>query len=338
MTTATTPPSGSVIASVAYSEGRKVGEVAVDDISEVVERPDTFIWIGVFEPDELLLRKMQEEFGLHDLAIEDALSAHQRPKIERYEDSLFVVLRTAEIAPRKPTEVCHVQYGEIHVFLGTNFILTVRHGYATSFTQVRTRVEATPHLLKLGPAFALYAIMDFIVDQYFPIIDALGEELETLEQRILSQPFSRETTTQIYKLKRDLIALKRVVSPVIEMSGRLQRFEDGDLIPIDTRPYFRDVYDHTLRINEMIDSVQDLLGTALEAHLSLLSVSQNEDMRRLAAWAAIFAMATAIAGIYGMNFEYMPELGWRLGYPFALALIAGACLWIYRIFKKAKWL
>lgn len=329
---------GTVIASAAYSNGRKVGDVAIDDISDVIEHPDSFVWIGLFEPDESLLRKMQEEFGLHDLAIEDALTAHQRPKIERYEDSLFVVLRTAEIADKKPLEACHVQYGEIHIFLGRNFILTVRHGYATSFSQVRTRVEATPDLLKLGPAFALYAIMDFIVDQYFPIVDALGEELETLEQRVLGEPFNRAVTTQIYKLKRDLIALKRVVSPVIEMSGRLQRFEDGDLIPMDTRPYFRDVYDHTLRINEMIDSVQDLLGTALEAHLSLLSVSQNADMRKLAAWAAVFAVATAIAGIYGMNFEYMPELGWRLGYPFALALIGAACLWVYLVFKKAKWL
>jgi magnesium transporter len=338
MNPTTSPPQGAVIASAAYSNGRKVGEVALDDISDVVERPDSFVWIGLLEPDEPLLRKMQEEFGLHDLAIEDALSAHQRPKIERYEDSLFVVLRTAEIADRKPTETCNVQYGEVHIFLGRNFILTVRHGYATSFTQVRTRVEALPELLKLGPAFALYAIMDFVVDQYFPIVDALGEELETLEQRVLSEPFNRTTTTQIYKIKRDLIGLKRVVAPVIEMAGRLQRFEDGDLIPIDARPYFRDVYDHTLRINEMIGSVQDLLGSALEAHLSLLSVSQSEDMRRLAAYAAIFAVATAIAGIYGMNFEHMPELRWQLGYPFALALIAGSCLWVYVIFKKAKWL
>ena len=338
MSPTTSPPQGTVIASAAYSNGRRVGDVALDDISDVLERPDSFVWIGLLEPDEPLLRKMQEEFGLHDLAIEDALSAHQRPKIERYEDSLFVVLRTAEIADRKPTETCNVQYGEVHIFLGRNFILTVRHGYATSFTQVRTRVEALPELLKLGPAFALYAIMDFVVDQYFPIVDALGEELETLEQRVLSEPFNRTTTTQIYKIKRDLIGLKRVVAPVIEMSGRLQRFEDGDLIPIDARPYFRDVYDHTLRINEMIGSVQDLLGSALEAHLSLLSVSQSEDMRRLAAYAAIFAVATAIAGIYGMNFEHMPELRWQLGYPFALALIAGSCLWVYVIFKRAKWL
>jgi magnesium transporter len=334
--TATTPVPGSVIASVAYSNGRRVGDVALDDISDVVERPDTFVWIGLFEPNEPLLRKAQEEFGLHDLAIEDALTAHQRPKIERYEDSLFVVLRTAQI--EQPTQPCTIQYGEVHVFLGRNFIVTVRHGYATSFSIVRTRAESTPELLNQGPAFVLYAIMDFIVDQYFPIVDALGEELETLEQRVFTEPFSRKTTTQIYQLKRDMIALKRVVAPVIEMSGRLLRFEDEDLIPLQTRPYFRDVHDHALRINEMIDSVRDLLGTALEAHLSLISVSQNEDTRRLAAWAAIFAVPTAIAGVYGMNFDFMPELRWGYGYPVVMVGIISVCTWLYVKFKQAHWL
>jgi magnesium transporter len=333
-----TQMSGSVIASGAYADGRRIGDVAIDDISDVLERTDTFVWIGLFEPDEPLLRKMQEEFGLHDLAVEDALAAHQRPKIEIYENSVFVVLRTAQIAEAKPEAPCVVQYGEVHIFLGRNFVLTVRHGFATSFTAVRTRAEATPELLKQGPAFVLYAIMDFIVDQYFPIVDALGEELDKLEELVFSQRFSRETTTQIYKVKRDLIALKRVVAPVIEMSARLMRFDDQDLVPMQTRPYFRDVHDHTLRINEMIDSVRDLLGTALEAHLSLASVAQNEDTRRLAAWAAIFAVPTAIAGIYGMNFDIMPELRWAFGYPFVLGVIITTCVWLYVKFKQAHWL
>jgi magnesium transporter len=325
-----------VIASVAYSGGRRIGEVALDDISDVLDRSDAFVWIGLFEPDEPLLRKMQEEFGLHDLAIEDALSAHQRPKIERYENSVFVVLRTAQI--EEGVQPCKVQYGEVHAFLGRNFILTVRHGYTTSFTPIRARAESTPELLEQGPAFALYSIMDFIVDQYFPIIDALGEEVANLEQWIFGHPFSRRTTAQIYQLKRDLLAFKRVVAPVTELAGRLIRFEDEDLIPPRTRPYFRDVYDHTLRISERIDSERDLLGTALEAHLSLVSVSQNEDTRRLAAWAAIFAVPTAIAGIYGMNFDHMPELGWTFGYPLVLAAIVAACSWLYYKFKKASWL
>ena len=174
--------------------------------------------------------------------------------------------------------------------------------------------------------------------RYFPIVDTLGQDLESLEQRVFSQPFNRRTTTQIYKLKRELIALKRVVAPVIELSSRLSRFEEEDLIPAKTRPYFRDIYDHALRINDLIDGVRDLLGTALEAHLSLISVSQNEDTRRLAAWAAIFAVPTAIAGIYGMNFDVMPELRWTLGYPLVLVLILGLCGMLYVRFKKAKWL
>lgn len=328
-------PPKSVIASVAYAGGRKIGDVPLDDISEVLKQPGTFVWIGLYEPDEALLRKMQEEFGLHDLAVEDALTAHQRPKIERYENSLFVVLRTAQL--EEPRVKCNVKYGETHMFLGRNFLITVRHTYATSFSGVRARAESTPELLKQGPAFGLYGVMDFIVNQYFPIIDALEEALQNLEHRIFHKPFSRAITAQIYRLRRELLALKRIVAPVIEILSRLSRFED-DLIPPDTRPYFRDIYDHTLRINEMIDTVRDLLGTALEAHLSLISVSQNEDVRRLAAWAAIIAVPTMIVGIYGMNFDMMPELRWTFGYPIIMAVIVAACTTLYVKFKKNKWL
>ena len=336
--TSTAVAAGTIIASASYAGGRRIGEVPINEISEVLKRPETFVWIGLYEPNEPLLRKIQEEFGLHDLAIEDALGAHQRPKVERYDNSLFVVLRTAQIEDPKPGKPCDVRYGEVHMFLGRNFIVTVRHGYATTFTPVRSRAESTPELLKQGPAFVLYAVMDFIVDQYFPIVDALGEELELLEQRVFTGSFNRRTTTKIYKLKRDLITLRRVVSPVIELSARLIRLEDDELVPAQTRPYFRDVYDHAMRINDMIDSVRDLLSTTLEAHLSLVSVSQNEDTRRLAAWAAIFAVPTAIAGIYGMNFAEMPELRWRFGYPFVLAVIFGLCGLLYVRFKQAKWL
>jgi magnesium transporter len=329
------PAPNSVIASVAYANGRKVADVPTDDISEVLKQPGTFVWIGLYEPDQALLRKVQEEFGLHDLAIEDALTAHQRPKIERYEDSLFVVLRTAQLA--EPRTTCKVEYGETHIFLGRNYVVTVRHGYTTSFAPVRALCESTPKLLKQGPAFVLYTVMDFIVDQYFPIVDALEDELQNLEGRVFNQPFSRETTTHIYTLRRDLLALKRVVSPVIEMAGRLSRFDDA-LIPTATRPYFRDVYDHSLRINELIDSERDLLGTALEAHLALISVSQNEDTRRLAAWAAIIAVPTMVAGIYGMNFDVMPELRWAFGYPFILGTTIAICLTLYTRFKKNHWL
>jgi magnesium transporter len=335
--TAVVPASKGVVASVAYAAGKRVADVPLDDISEVLKQSGTFVWIGLVEPDDQLLRKVQEEFGLHDLAIEDALVAHQRPKIERYENSLFVVLRTAQLAEPRVPEKCNVEYGETHVFLGRNYIVTVRHGNATSYAAVRVRAESTAKLLKQGPAFVLYAVIDFIVDHYFPIVDALEGELQHLENAIFSEPFSRETTTHIYKLRRDLLALKRVVSPVSEMSLRLSRFED-DLIPAATRPYFRDVYDHSLRINEMIDTVRDLLGTALEAHLSLISVSQNEDTRRLAAWAAIIAVPTMVAGIYGMNFEFMPELHWVFGYPAVVGITMVICLTLYFKFKQSHWL
>jgi magnesium transporter len=336
--TAVAPPTpGAVIASVAYATGKRIGDVPLDDVSEVLKQPNTFVWIGLYEPDEPLLRKVQEEFGLHDLAVEDALTAHQRPKIERYENSLFAVLRTAQLAEPRIPEACHVEYGETHIFLGRNYVITVRHGNATSYAAVRTRAESTPKLLKQGPAFVVYAVIDFIVDQYFPIVDALEGELQHLENAIFNEPFSRETTTHIYKLRRDLLALKRVVSPVIEMTLRLSRAED-DLIPAATRPYFRDVHDHSLRINEMNDSVRDLLGTALEAHLSLISVSQNADTRRLAAWAAIIAVPTMIVGIYGMNFDVMPELRWTFGYPLVLGITTAICLTLYTRFKKSHWL
>lgn len=326
----------SIVASVAYSrDGRQTRDLPIDDISEVLKNTDEFVWIGLYEPGQELLRKVQEEFGLHDLAIEDALTAHQRPKLERYDDSLFIVLRTAQLKEKR-TGV-RVELGETHFFLGRRYIVTVRHGSPVPHTSVRTRCEATPEFLEQGPAFVLYALMDFIVDQYFPIVDALEEELEKLEERIFREQFNRRTIGQIYQLKRELLALKRVVAPAIEMCGRLIRWED-DLIPTATRPYFRDVYDHALRINEMIDTVRDLLGTALDAHLSMISVSQNEDVRRLAAWAAIIAVPTMIAGVYGMNFDFMPELRWKFGYPFVLVVTVASCLTLYVQFKKAHWL
>ncbi len=331
------PNTSAVIASAAYANGKRVGDVPLDDISEVLKQPGAFVWIGLYEPDDPLMRKIQEEFGLHDLAIEDALAAHQRPKIERYDNSLFVVLRSAQLELPPTPKSCKVDYGETHIFLGRNYVITVRHGNATSYAAVRARAESTPKLLKQGPAFVVYSVVDFVVDQYFPIVDALEGELQHLENDIFSEAFSRETTTHIYKLRRDLLALKRVVSPVIEMSHRLSRSED-DLIPAATRPYFRDVYDHSLRINEMIDSVRDLLGTALEAHLSLISVSQNEDMRRLAAWAAMIAVPTMVAGIYGMNFDFMPELRWTFGYPLVVGVTVAICLTLYVKFKQSHWL
>ena len=322
-----------VVDCAAYADGRRVAEVAIPDISEVLAQPDRFVWIGLHEPDEALLREVQQEFGLHDLAVEDAHRAHQRPKLERYGDSLFVALRTARMDPATR----RADFGETHIFVGPRYVVSVRHGASLSYAEVRGRCEATPQQLRKGPGYVLYALMDFIVDQYFPVVEALEEDLDGLEEEIFGRPFDRETTARIYRLKRDLLEVKRAVSPLVDVCNRLTRFED-DLIPEDTRLYFRDIYDHAIRINEMVDTARELLTTAFEANLSLISVGQNESMKKLAAWAAILAVPTMIAGVYGMNFQYMPELGWRLGYPVAMGVMLGVCGILYLHFKRVDWL
>jgi magnesium transporter len=321
-----------VVNCVAYAGGRRVTDVEIEDISEVLKQQDRFIWIGLHEPKEALLRQIQQEFGLHDLAIEDALSAHQRPKLERYGDSLFVVLRTVYMN-HEPGDM---EFGETHLFVGPNYVISVRHGSSLSYAAVRSRCETTPPLLTKGPGFVLYALMDFIVDQYFPIVDVLEDELEALEADIFGEALSRDTTQQIYRLKRRLLDVKRAVSPLVDVCNRLMRY-DLALIPEDTRPYFRDVYDHVIRINEMVDIQRELLTTALEANLSLIAVAQNDVMKRLAGWAAIIAVPTMIAGVYGMNFEFMPELRWPLGYPLALGMMLGACGLLYVYLKRSGW-
>jgi magnesium transporter len=322
-----------VVNCAAYADGRRVADVPIADISEVLKQPGRFIWIGLHEPEEALLRQVQEEFGLHDLAIEDALAAHQRPKIERYGESLFVVLRTAQ----RNRQTARIDFGETHLFVGPSYVVSVRHGASLPYVDVRARCESTPSLLVKGPGFVLYAIMDFIVDQYFPLVDALEEALEGLEEEIFGETLNRETTARIYQLKRDLLELKRAVSPLVDICNRLMRF-DLELIPEDTRPYIRDVYDHAIRINEMVDTLRELLTSALEANLSLVSVAQTEHTKKLAAWAAIIAVPTMIAGIYGMNFEMMPELKWIYGYPFVMGIMVVACGYLYVHFKRSGWL
>jgi magnesium transporter len=229
-----------------------------------------------------------------------------------------------------------IDFGETHIFVGARYVVSVRHGSSLSYAEVRSRCETTPQLLCKGPGFVLYALMDFIVDQYFPIVDVLEDELEALEAEIFSEAFSRETTHRIYQLKRQLLDVKRAVSPLVDMCNRLMRF-DLELIPEDTRPYFRDVYDHVIRINDMVDTQRELLTTALEANLSLIAVAQNEVMKKLAGWAGIIAVPTMIAGVYGMNFDFMPELKWDLGYPLVLAAMLGACGSLYVYFKRSGW-
>ena len=327
------PSSASVVDCAAYCGGIRVADLAIDQIRGALTRDDQFVWLGLYEPEQDVLRQVQQQFGLHDLAIEDAYNAHQRPKLELYEDAVFVVLRTAHlaVAPR------HLEFGETHIFLGRNYLVTVRHGSLRSHIGVRQRCESTPHLLSKGPGYVLYALMDFVVDQYLPIVQHIEQEVEDLEDVIFSMTDTDEATARIYHLKRDLLALRRTVAPLVEVCNRLMRF-DLPHIPEDTRIYFRDVYDHIVRLNETIDAQRELLTTALEAHLSLMSHAQNEHMKRITAWAAMIAVPTMIAGVYGMNFRNMPELNWAYGYHTSLVVMVTACVGLYVGFKRSGWL
>src|SRR5262245_9704715 len=257
----TSPRPDQVVGCVAYAGGKRIVKVDIEDISEILRFEGQFVWIGLYEPSEQLLRKIQEEFDLHELAVEDALAAHQRPKLEEYGESLFVVLRTAQLQAKK------IVFGETHIFVGKRYVVTVRHGASSPYTPVRIRCESTPNHLKMGPGFVLYALMDYVVDQYFPVVGELEEILEEIEDEVFGETFSRETTARIYDLKRQLGALKRAVSPLVDVCNRIGRF-DLAIIPDEARPYFRDVYDHVIRVNESVDHLRELLATALEANLS----------------------------------------------------------------------
>jgi magnesium transporter len=327
------PASAPVIDCAAYCGGARVADLGIEQIRGALSRDDQFVWLGLYEPEQDVLRKVQQQFGLHDLAVEDAYNAHQRPKLELYEDSLFVVLRTAHMSASSK----QLEFGETHIFLGRNYLVTVRHGSLRSHIGVRQRCESTPHLLSKGPGYVLYALMDFVVDQYLPVVQQIEEEVEDLEDVIFGMVDTGEATSRIYQLKRDLLSLRRAVTPLVEVCNRLMRF-DLPHIPEDTRVYFRDVYDHIVRLNETIDAQRELLTTALEAHLSLMSHAQNEHMKRITAWAAMIAVPTMIAGIYGMNFKNMPELGWAYGYHISIVVMIAACVGLYVGFKRSGWL
>ncbi len=330
----TPQPCQSVINAAAYHNGVRVADVPIADLGDAWRHSDRFLWVGLYEPSELLLSHIQEAFGLHDLAVEDAHNAHQRPKLEVYDDSMFVVIRTARISDGGEHRI---EFGETHVFLGPRYIITVRHGSLKSHVGLRARCESTPNLLAKGEGFVLHALLDFIVDQYFPVIDALERELDELEDQIFSGKFVRSVTSRIYHLRRDLLAIKQAATPLIDVSSHLTRIH-SNLIPMDTRPYFQDVHDHVIRIADLIDNLQQLSHSALESNLALITVAQNDDTKRLAAWAAILAVPTMIAGLYGMNFKYMPETEWPYGYPMILIVMFCTCGFLYRWFRKVDWL
>jgi magnesium transporter len=317
-----------------YENGlRRPGELDLEQMYEACRSPECFAWIGLYEPSEEEFDSVRREFNLHELAVEDAIKAHQRPKLEVYEDehSLFIVLKTARYVEGGPA----VETGEIQVFIGDGFIVTVRHG-ETKLHDVRLQLEKRPELLRLGPGAALHAIIDRVVDDYAPVVGALDSDIRQLEAEVFSNRRT-DSTQRIYSLKREVLELYDAVAPLNEPLDRLERF-DFPMIPKELRPYFRDVRDHVIRYVREVDAFRELLTSILAANLTQASVRQNEDVRRISAWAAIVAVPTLITGIYGMNFEHMPELGWTFGYPLALAVIALVSIALYRNFKRAGWI
>ncbi|KQP17218.1 magnesium and cobalt transport protein CorA [Pseudorhodoferax sp. Leaf265] len=318
----------------AYAAGAKLADIPVADISDYLDRPGCFVWVALADATPEELDEMGQEFGLHPLALEDARCGHQRPKIEEYGDSLFAVMHLVEpsVGPRPALHV-----GEVDVFVGRNYVLSVRNRSRLGFLGVRERCEREPELLRHGAGFVLYALLDAVVDRYFPVIDALEVELEGIEQRIFTKGAARASIEQLYALKQRAITLKRAVAPLLEGVGRLH---GGRVPPVcaGAQDYFRDVVDHLARINASIDAVRDTIATAIQVNLSMVAIEDSEVTKRLAAWAAIFAVCTAFAAIWGMNFEHMPELKWRWGYPAGLALMAGCCGVLYWRFRRAGWL
>jgi magnesium transporter len=317
----------------AYREGRKLADLDIPAISDYLKQPDCFVWVAVQEPTEADLRLLQDELGLPELAVEDALHGHQRPKIEEYAECLFVVLHLLESSASGEVDV-----GEVAIFTGQNFVLSVRGKSTQGFLGVRARAEREPELLQYGPGYVLYALMDAVVDRYFPVFEALEARLDEIEDEIFGgETHGRTTVERLYALKRTSTTLKQAVAPLLHDIGRLY----GGRVPGQVsavQEYVRDVADHLERINGNIDALRDTIATAVQVNLSLVTIDDGAVTKKLAAWASIFGVWTALAGIWGMNFEFMPELHWRYGYLFALGTIGLACGALFLRFRRIGWL
>jgi magnesium transporter len=329
-----------IIDCAVYQDGRRrPGELALEEAYEAASADDAFVWIGLYEPDEAEFESVRREFNLHELAVEDAIDAHQRPKLELYDDTLFVVLKTARYVDADDT----VEFGEIMLFIGPQFVVAVRHKPASALGDVRKQIESRPDLLRFGPGAVLYAILDRVVDDYQPVVDGLDQDVKEVEGEVFSHA-GTNPAERIYLLKREVIEFHQAAVPLTEPLDRLVH----SLVPGmhgELGEYFRDIQDHLLRVVDNVNGFRELLTSVLQANLtqvalrqSEIGVQQNADMRKISAWVAIVAVPTMIAGIYGMNFEYMPELTWTFGYPLALAVMAGACIVLYRAFRRNGWL
>ena len=315
----------------AYEDGRKLADIGRHEVRTYLSRPNCFVWVALSDADEAELRAMQEEFDLHGLAVEDAHHGHQRPKIEEYGDSVFAVVHTVDY------DNGELRIGELNVFVGLNYVVSVRNRTPKGFQDVRRRSEREPELLRYGTGYVFYALMDAVVDRYFPVLDDLETKLEAIEEQIFSGGLARTNIESLYALKQDLMTLKHAAGPLLDAVGRLY----GGRVPhvcAGMGEYFRDVYDHLVRLNSTIDSIRDMVTTAMNVNVSLISLQENEITKRLAAYAALVAVPTLIAGIYGMNFKLMPELQWSFGYPLALGAMAVLDGYFWYRFRKAGWL
>lgn len=316
---------------VVYQNGQKLLEIPITEISDYLKKPETFVWVALLDADENELTHMQEEFTLHELAVEDARHGHQRPKVEEYGDSLFVVMHILE---KNATEF---NIGEVHVFAGPNYVLSVRNRSSFSLLGVRGRCEREPELLKQGAGFVLYALMDAVVDSYFPVLDALETELDEAENQIFHTSKARSSIQHLYELKERVTQLRHAVSPLLEATTKLHTNRAPKLC-VSTEHYFRDVHDHLARIESAVENLREKTSMAMQVNLAFVTIEEGEITKKLAGWAGIFAAATAFAGFWGMNFKHMPELEWKFGYPIALGVIAFVCYLLYRQFRKSGWL
>ena len=316
---------------VAYQDGKRLGEIQPDEIRRYLATPGCFVWVALLDRDAAVLEQMQAQFGLHPLAVEDAKHGHQRPKIEDYGDSLFVVLHLLE------PEQDGLRVGEVDVFVGPNYILTIRSHAEQGFQTVRARAESEPELLKLGAGYVLYALVDAVVDRYFPLLDAIETELEGIEDRIFAGTSPRENVEALYGLKQKLGVFRHAVTPLLEAVNNLYGAR-APRVCTGMKEYFRDISDHLQRLNQTIESIRDTIATAIAVNLSMISLQENETMKRLAAYGALVAVPTMIAGVYGMNFEHMPELDWKFGYVTVVGLMVAIDAYLFHRLRKAKWL
>jgi magnesium transporter len=320
-----------LISCVAYQNGQRLADIEPQDIHLYLFKPDCFVWVALLEPDARVLELMQAEFNLHPLAVEDARHGHQRPKIEEYGDVLFAVLHMVEAVGSE------LRVGEVAVFAGRNYVLSVRSGVEKGFQDVRARCEQEPELLSRGPGYVLYALMDAVVDRYFPLLQTIESELERIEEQIFAAMSPRANIEALYALKQRLMIFRHAVGPLLESLGNIS----GARVPqvcAGLQEYFRDISDHLQRLDQTIESLRDTVSTAISVNLSMITLQESETMKRLAAYAALIAVPTMIVGIYGMNFEYMPELRWRYGYALVLGVMAALDGYIFYRLRKAKWL